>query len=70
MIFEDKLKNREYERIWQEYCGFLDLDMEQYMKIQKRLLEEQMQLWCNCPLGKKTNENIRKQINKLNNIEL
>ena len=53
MIFEDKLKNREYERIWQEYCGFLDLDMEQYMKIQKRLLEEQMQLWCNCPLGKK-----------------
>ena len=53
MIFEDKLKNREYERIWQEYCGFLDLDMEQYMTIQKRLLIEQMNLWCNCALGQK-----------------
>ena len=53
MIFEDKLKNREYDRIWQEYCGFLDLDLDAYMKIQKRLLEEQMYLWCNSPLGQK-----------------
>ncbi len=53
MTFEEKLKNREYDRIWQEYCGFLDLDMGQYMKIQKRLLEEQMVLWCESPLGQK-----------------
>lgn len=53
MTFEEKLKNREYDRIWQEYCGFLDLDMGQYMKIQKRLLEEQMILWCESPLGQK-----------------
>ena len=53
MTFEEKLKNREYDRIWQEYCGFLDLDMEDYMKIQKRLLEEQMQMWCESPLGQK-----------------
>jgi len=53
MIFEEKLKNREYDHIWQEYCGFLDLDMSEYMTIQKRLLEEQMHLWCNCPLGQR-----------------
>lgn len=53
MTFEDKLANQEYDRIWQEYCGFLDLNMETYMRIQKRLLEEQMKLWCQSPLGQK-----------------
>ena len=53
MTFEEKLTNQEYDRIWQEYCGFLDLDMESYMKIQRRLLEEQIGLWCASPLGKK-----------------
>ena len=33
MTFEEKLVNQEYDRIWQEYCGFLDLDMDSYMKI-------------------------------------
>ena len=42
MTFEEKLTNQEYDRIWQEYCGFLDLDLESYMKIQRRLLEEQI----------------------------
>ena len=53
MTFEEKLTNQEYDRIWQEYCGFLDLDLESYMKIQRRLLEEQIGLWCASPLGKK-----------------
>ena len=53
MTFEEKLVNQEYDRIWQEYCGFLDLDMDSYMKIQKRLLAEQMRLWCSSPIGKK-----------------
>ena len=53
MTFEEKLKNQEYDRIWQEYCGFLELDMDAYMGIQNRLLEEQMRLWCSSPLGKK-----------------
>lgn len=53
MTFEDKLANQEYDRIWQEYCGFLDLNMDSYMRIQKRLLKEQMKLWCQSPLGKK-----------------
>ncbi len=53
MTFEDKLANQEYDRIWQEYCGFLDLNMDSYMRIQKRLLEEQMKIWCPSPLGRK-----------------
>lgn len=53
MTFEDKLTNQEYDRIWQEYCGFLELDMKSYMNIQNRLLEEQMRLWCASPLGQK-----------------
>lgn len=53
MTFEEKLKNQEYDRIWQEYCGFLELDMDAYMGIQNRLLEEQMRLWCSSPLGKR-----------------
>ena len=53
MTFEEKLISQEYDRIWQEYCGFLDLDLESYMKIQRRLLEEQIRLWCASPLGQK-----------------
>lgn len=53
MTFEEKLVNQEYDRIWQEYCGFLDLDLESYMKIQRRLLEEQIKLWSSSPLGQK-----------------
>ncbi|MFT4004770.1 MAG: GH3 auxin-responsive promoter family protein [Lacrimispora sp.] len=53
MTFEEKLVNQEYDRIWQEYCGFLDLDLESYMRIQRRLLEEQIKLWSSSPLGQK-----------------
>nr|WP_320026359.1 GH3 auxin-responsive promoter family protein [uncultured Acetobacterium sp.] len=52
MKFEEKLKNRQYEMLWQEYCGFLDLDMDSYMTIQNRLMLEQISLWSRCELGK------------------
>ena len=52
MNLEQKLKEHQYESIWKEYCGFLDLNIEEYMLIQKRLMEEQIQLWSNCDLGK------------------
>lgn len=38
--------------LWQEYCGFLDLDMDSYMTIQNRLMLEQISLWSHCELGK------------------
>lgn len=52
MNLEEKLKEHQYDVIWKEYCGFLDLNIEEYMLIQKRLMEEQIQLWSNCDLGK------------------
>jgi hypothetical protein len=51
--FEQKLKNLSQEEIWQEYCGFLDLTMEEYMQIQNRLMEEQIFLWSRCALGQR-----------------
>jgi len=41
------------EELWQMCCGFLDLNLEQFMTIQKRLLLEQMRLLSRCALGKK-----------------
>ena len=42
MRFEEKLKKYSAENIWNEYCGFLDLSMDEYMNIQTRLMEEQI----------------------------
>ena len=53
MKFEEKLKKKQYAALWAEYCGFLDLDMEGYMRIQNRLMEEQISLWSRCALGEK-----------------
>ena len=53
MKFEDKLKNYTQEEIWQEYCGFLDLSLSEYMQIQRRLLMEQIALLSSCDLGKR-----------------
>ncbi len=39
--------------IWQKYCGFIDLSIDGVMKIQKRLLMEQIDLLSKCKLGKK-----------------
>jgi len=53
MKFEDKLKKQQHDLLWQEYCGFLDLDINEYMQIQNRLMEEQIQLWSDSGLGQK-----------------
>ena len=36
---KEKLKKQQYKEIWQQYCGFLDLSRDGYMKIQQRLME-------------------------------
>ena len=51
--FEQKLKNLSQEEIWQDYCGFLDLIIDEYMQIQNRLMEEQISLWSRCALGQR-----------------
>ena len=52
MRFQDKLKQLPHEKIWAEYCGFLDLDLSQYMGIQRRLMLEQLSMWKNSTLGR------------------
>ena len=53
MNFEQKLKTRSPKEIWQEYCGFLDLSMDEFMEIQYRLLQEQIDLLSKCGLGQR-----------------
>lgn len=51
MNLKEKLKKQQYNEIWEKYCGFLDLTMDGYMQIQRRLMEEQIRLWSNSGLG-------------------
>ena len=53
MNFEQKLKQLTPAEIWQEYCGFQDLSIDEFMEIQHRLLQEQIELMAACPLGKR-----------------
>ncbi|MDY6918109.1 MAG: GH3 auxin-responsive promoter family protein [Chloroflexota bacterium] len=39
------------QEIWQKCCGFIDLGMEDFMSIQRRLLLEQIQYLNSCELG-------------------
>ncbi|MEE9399812.1 MAG: GH3 auxin-responsive promoter family protein [Dehalococcoidales bacterium] len=58
------------EELWQMCCGFISLDLKQFMAIQKRLLSEQIGLLNRCTLGKriirgaipKTVEEFREQV--------
>lgn len=53
MTLDQKLQKKQYDQIWQEYCGFLDLSISQYMEIQNRLMLEQLELYSNCELGRR-----------------
>jgi hypothetical protein len=39
------------EELWQRCCGFIDMNPQNFMTVQRRLLFEQMQLLQNCRLG-------------------
>ncbi len=41
------------DEIWKKYCGFIDLSLEEFMGVQKRLLMEQIDLLSKCDLGRK-----------------
>jgi hypothetical protein len=49
----DLLRQGRKEELWQMCCGFLDLSLEQFMDIQKRLLLEQIELLKNSDLGRR-----------------
>jgi hypothetical protein len=50
---EGLLMEEEYLKIWDKYCGFLDLTLKEFMIIQERLLMEQIELLSSCGLGEK-----------------
>ena len=52
MRFEEKLKKVKRNQLWSEYCGFLDMSLTEYMFTQRRLMEEQLELWRNSGLGR------------------
>ncbi len=64
------LKQGKYDELWQRCCGFIDLSLEDFMRIQRRLLLEQIELLKRCELGRtimngampRTVEEFRKQV--------
>ena len=58
MLKEDKyFQTLSKEELWQRYCGFLDLSIDEFMEIQEYLLLEQIDLVVDSPLGKKIMNN-------------
>jgi hypothetical protein len=49
----DLLRQGRHEELWQMCCGFLDLDIKQFMEIQERLLLKQLELINKSALGRK-----------------
>lgn len=49
----DSFAHGKYEEVWQRCCGFLDLSLSDFMRIQKRLLLEQLELLKKCELGRR-----------------
>lgn len=47
------LRSGRKDELWQMCCGFLDLSLDQFMSIQKRLLLEQIELLNQSALGRK-----------------
>lgn len=59
MNLDQLLKDKQYARIWQEYCGFLDFSMDEYMDIQNRLMLEQIELYSKCELGRRIMKGVK-----------
>ena len=49
----DLLREGKTKELWRRCCGFIDLNMEQFMTIQHQLLLEQLELLKRCELGRK-----------------
>lgn len=53
MLSEDKyFQDLSEAELWQRYCGFLDLSIDEFMDIQKELLMEEIELVADSKLGK------------------
>jgi hypothetical protein len=45
-------KEGKHKELWQRCCGFIDLSIDEFMRIQRQLLLEQLELLKKCELGK------------------
>ena len=52
MAKDELLRTGNQERIWQKYCGFLDLSLAEFMEIQEHLLMDQIELVYDSSLAK------------------
>lgn len=52
-MVDEVFLNRNPERIWQKYCGFLNLNLKEFLEIQFQLLLEQLEIAYNSELGRK-----------------
>jgi hypothetical protein len=52
-LVHELLKNQRHADLWNMCCGFLDLDVRQFMQIQNNLLLEQIELLKKCKMGQK-----------------
>jgi len=58
MLSEDKFfQTDDKQTIWQRYCGFLDLSLHEFMRIQELLLLEEIELVADSPLGRRIMNN-------------
>ena len=48
---ENLLHYGKTQDLWQKYCGFIDLSLDEFMVIQERLLMEQIEWFSKCKLG-------------------
>ena len=52
MRFDNRLRKDPPEQLWKEYCGFLDLSLDEFMRTQEHLLKEQIELLAASRLGR------------------
>jgi hypothetical protein len=58
MLSEDKyFQTLSEDELWQRYCGFLDLSIDEFMEIQKELLMDEIEQVTDSTLGKKIMKN-------------
>ena len=53
MVHHNSIWRWKPETIWQKYCGFLDLSLEEFNQIQRELLLDELQVVGKSPLGRR-----------------
>lgn len=52
-MLQSEFRDWNPKNIWQKYCGFLDLSMEEFNSIQRDLLRDQLEIVHDSPLGRR-----------------